>query len=51
MAPGETYDLDALAALTGLGPAPLLSRLLALELRGVVRRLDGGRFVRSGRTC
>ena len=51
MAPGESYDTDALAGLTGQAPARLLVRLLELELRGVVRRLDGGRFVRSGRTC
>lgn len=51
MAPGESYDTDALAGLTGERPAQLLARLLELELRGAVRRLDGGRFVRSGRTC
>ena len=51
MALGESYDTDALAGLTGQAPARLLVRLLELELRGVVRRLDGGRFVRSGRTC
>lgn len=51
MAPGESYDTDALAGLTGQPPARLLVRLLELELRGVIRRLDGGRFVRSGRTC
>ncbi len=51
MAPGESYDTDALASLTGQTPARLLAGLLELELRGVIRRLDGGRFVRSGRTC
>ncbi len=51
MAPGESYDTDALAGLTGQRPAQLLARLLELELRGVIRRVDGGRFVRSGRTC
>jgi DNA processing protein len=51
MAPGESYDTDALAGLTGQHPAQLLAKLLELELRGVIRRLDGGRFVRSGRTC
>ncbi len=51
MAPGESYDIDGLGAETGLSPAQLLPRLLDLELRGAVRRLDGGRFVRAGRTC
>ncbi len=51
MAPGESYDTDALAGLTGQHPARLLATLLELELRGAIRRLDGGRFVRSGRTC
>jgi DNA processing protein len=49
--PGESYDVDTLAAQTGQPPAQLLARLLELELRGVIRRLDGGRFVRVGRTC
>jgi DNA processing protein len=51
MAPGESYDVEALGRETGLSPAQLLPRLLELELRGVVRRIDGGRFVRAGRTC
>ncbi|HEX7487044.1 MAG TPA: DNA-processing protein DprA [Vicinamibacterales bacterium] len=51
MTPGESYDADSLALETGLVPARLLSRLLELELRGAIRRLDGGRFVRAGRTC
>jgi DNA processing protein len=51
MEPGESYDVDRLAAQSGLRPAQLLPRLLDLELRGAVRRLDGGRFVRAGRTC
>jgi DNA processing protein len=48
---GESCDTDTLAGRTGQGPAQLLARLLELELRGVIRRLDGGRFVRIGRTC
>jgi DNA processing protein len=48
---GEGCDIEALAAETGLSPAILLPRLLELELRGAVRRIDGGRFVRVGRTC
>jgi DNA processing protein len=43
---GHPYDLDALAELTGLGVARLLPQLAALELRGLVRRVGGGRFVR-----
>ncbi|HEY6363135.1 MAG TPA: DNA-processing protein DprA [Vicinamibacterales bacterium] len=43
---GTVYDLDGLAGLSGLETSRLLPRLLDLELRGLVRRLDGGRFVR-----
>ncbi len=39
---GESYNPDTLAARTGLAPARLLSKLLELERRGAVRRLDGG---------
>jgi DNA processing protein len=38
-------DLDELAARTGLDAATLLSRLLDLELRGLVVRAGGGRFL------
>lgn len=51
MAVGEAYDLDLLGRETGLAPAELLPCLLELELRGSIRRVDGGRFVRAGRTC
>lgn len=51
MTAGESYDVEGLGRATGLSPAQLLPRLLELELRGAVRRLDGGRFVRAGRTC
>jgi DNA processing protein len=47
MTPGQTYDVDELTALSGLEPKRLLPRLLDLELRGVVRRAGGGRFLRS----
>ena len=47
MAPGEPYDLDALAAASGLDPARLLPRLIDLELGGSVRRVTGGRFMRQ----
>jgi DNA processing protein len=48
---GEAYALDALATMSGHDAATLLPRLLELELQGFVRRLPGGRFVRSGGTC
>jgi DNA processing protein len=47
MTPGQPYDVDELTALSGLAPHRLLPRLLHLELRGVVRRAGGGRFIRS----
>jgi DNA processing protein len=51
MHPGESYDVESLGRETGLTAPQLLSKLLGLELQGVVRRVDGGRFVRAGRTC
>jgi DNA processing protein len=51
LAAGEACDLDAVADRTGLAPARLLPRLFDLELRGLVRRIGGGRFVRVDRTC
>jgi len=47
MDPGLTYDLDTLADASGLQAARLLSRLSELELRGLITRLEGGRFMRS----
>jgi DNA processing protein len=44
---GHSYDLDALAAACGLDVARLLPRISELELRGQLRRLEGGRFIRS----
>jgi hypothetical protein len=46
MEAGQPYDLDALARLSGLATARLLPRLLDLELQRLVRRVEGGRFVR-----
>ena len=43
----ETYDLDALAAASGVAGTRLLPRLLELELRGYVQRVGGGRFRRQ----
>jgi DNA processing protein len=51
MQPGESYDIESLSRETGLAAPRLLSKLLELELQGAVRRVDGGRFVRAGRTC
>jgi len=47
----QPYDLDALALGSGLDMPRLLPRLVELELAGLVRRQDGGRFVRPSRTC
>jgi DNA processing protein len=46
MAEGEAYDLDGLSGRSGLDTTKLLPRLLDLELRGVVRRVGAGRFMR-----
>jgi len=46
MRAGEPYDLDALSVSAGVDGVRLLPRLLELELRGLVRRLEGGRFMR-----
>jgi DNA processing protein len=51
MRAGEPYDLDALAASAGVDGVRLLPRLLELELQGHVERVQGGRFMRSARTC
>jgi DNA processing protein len=44
---GQAYDLEALSGHSGLDGVRLLPRLLDLELRGLVRRVGGGRFMRS----
>ena len=51
LVPGEACDLDAIAERSGLNSSRLLPRLFELELRGLVRRVGGGRFVRIDRTC
>ena len=43
---GQSYELDTLAAFSGLDTAELLSKLVDFELRGLVRRSDTGQFVR-----
>jgi DNA processing protein len=44
----EPFDLDALVHVSGLDAPRLIPRLVELELRGLVRRIGGGRFVRPG---
>ena len=46
MEAGHAYDLDGLAAISGVNGVRLLPRLFALELQGLVRRVAGGRFMR-----
>jgi DNA processing protein len=46
MEAGHPYDLDRLAALSGVDGVRLLPRLFDLELQGCVRRVAGGRFIR-----
>jgi DNA processing protein len=48
---GEPSDLDEISERSGLTPPRLLPRLFELELQGKVRRVGGGRFVRTNRTC
>ena len=43
---GQAYDLDGLASISGVDGVRLLPRLFDLELRGFVRRVAGGRFMR-----
>lgn len=49
--PGEACDLDVIAGRSGLAAVRLLPRLLDLELRGLVRRAGGGRFIRIDSSC
>jgi DNA processing protein len=51
LTPGEPSDLDRIAEASGLSPARLLPKLFELELRGLVGRAGGGRFVRFDRPC
>lgn len=44
---GQTYDLDGLASEMGVEGVRLLPRLFELELQGLIRRIDGGRFMRT----
>jgi DNA processing protein len=49
--PGEPSDVDTIAERSGLTTARLLTRLFELEIKGLVGRAGGGRFVRLDRTC
>jgi DNA processing protein len=51
LADGEIRDLDQISAASGLTAPAILARLCELELAGQVRRLPGGQFVRTGRSC
>jgi len=44
MEAGESYRLDDLVGATGVAPSELLTRLMELELRGLVRVISPGRF-------
>ncbi len=43
---GESCDLEAISERTGLTSARLLPKLFDLEMRGLVKRVGGGRFTR-----
>jgi DNA processing protein len=47
LTPGEPADLDSIAERSGIPAARLLPRLFELELKGLVARAGGGRFLRS----
>ncbi len=48
---GEPCGLDVVASRSGLPVPRLLPRLLELELRGLIRRAGGGRFIRVDTSC
>ena len=41
----HAYDLDELAGACGFDTPRLLTHLADLELRGLIRRIEGGRFM------
>lgn len=47
LASGDPCSADDLVAQTGLEAAQILAKLAEFELNGLVRRVDGGRFVRT----
>jgi DNA processing protein len=48
---GEAFHADTLAERSGFSVSRVLSRLLELELAGLVRRVEGGRFMRVDSSC
>jgi DNA processing protein len=51
LAPGEPMELGRISEECGLPAAALLPRLLDLEMRGLVLRVAGGRFLRVVQSC
>jgi len=49
LSPARGADVDRIGRATGIAPGPLLSALLELELRGLVRQAPGARFLSGGR--
>ncbi|HUD72301.1 MAG TPA: DNA-processing protein DprA [Dongiaceae bacterium] len=49
LSPARGADVDRIGQATGIAPGPLLSALLELELRGLVRQAPGARFLVAGR--
>jgi predicted Rossmann fold nucleotide-binding protein DprA/Smf involved in DNA uptake len=47
MEPGDVYRLEELVEATGIAPSRLLTRLMELELQGLVAAAGGGRFTRA----
>jgi len=50
LAPGQAYDLDELSATVKETGSDLLPRLTDWEMRGLLKRVPGGRYVLAGRT-
>jgi predicted Rossmann fold nucleotide-binding protein DprA/Smf involved in DNA uptake len=49
LSPARGADVDRIGQATGIAPGPLLSALLELELRGLVRQAPGARYLAVGR--
>jgi DNA processing protein len=48
LTPGESYDLDEMSATVGLTGTKLLPRLTEWEMKGLLVKLPGGRYVLHG---
>jgi DNA processing protein len=46
LTPGESYDVDEMSATVGLTGTKLLPRLTEWEMKGLLLKLPGGRYVR-----